>query len=93
VASNLPGKSHAVGSQIWFAFKLSGGKFPVKLSRRWFDLMLFSRFTVERALVELEKAGLIQVKRHRGRAPIVKITTTESKVSDLQKEWAERNYH
>src|SRR5262245_37031426 len=82
IACTLPGKAHAVGSQLWFCYRVavgsqlwfcyrvSGSKSPVKLSRQWFSLMKFSRYTVRRALLDLEKAGLITAKKVKGRAPL-----------------------
>src|SRR5215475_8735592 len=92
-AFSLPGKAHAVGSQLWFCYKVSGGKSPVRISRQWFSLVKVSRYTVRRALIDLEKAGLITVKKYKGRAPLITITTIKSKVPVLRKEWAEREYH
>jgi hypothetical protein len=93
IACTLPGKAHAVGSQLWFCYRVSGSKSPVKLSRQWFSLMKFSRYTVRRALLDLEKAGLITAKKVKGRAPLITITTDKKKVPVLHKEWVEQAYH
>ena len=93
VACTLPGKAHAVGSQLWFCYRVSGSKFPVKLSRQWFRLMKFSRYTVRRALLDLEKAGLITVQKYKGRAPLITITTSKNQVAVLHTKWMEREYH
>ena len=55
IASYFTGKAHAVGSQIWFCYRVSGSKSPVKLSRQYFSLLKFSRYTVRRALFDLER--------------------------------------
>jgi hypothetical protein len=94
IASSLPGKAYAVGCQIWFIYRVkNAGKFPVKLSRQWFSLFKFGRHTVQRALFNLEKAGLVTIRRGKGRAPLVTITLDKEKVSALRKEWVEREYH
>jgi hypothetical protein len=94
IASSLPGKSHAVGCQLWFCYRTAfRSKFPVKLSRQYFSLMKFDRWSVWRALVELEKAGLITIKKGKGKAPLVTITLDPKRVSVLRKEWAERELH
>jgi hypothetical protein len=93
IASTLPGKAHAVGSQIWFCYRVSGGKFPVKLSRQYFSLLKFSRHTVRRALFDLERAGLIAVQRSKGRSPRITITLDAKTVPVLHKKWLEREYH
>ena len=94
IASSLPGKAYAVGSQIWFIYRVkNGGKFPVKLSRQWFSLFKFDLRTARRALFYLEKAGLISIQKHKGRAPLVTITLDKDKVSVLHKEWVEREWH
>src|SRR5262249_33199530 len=91
IACTLGGKAHAVGSQLWFVYKVSGGKFPVKLSRQWFSLVKFSRHAVRRALLDLEKAGLISVRKHKGRAPLITITTDKANVAVRHNQWTERD--
>ena len=92
-ASILPGKAHAVGSQIWFVFRtVFKGKASVKLSRQYFSLTKFDRKTVSRGLVNLEKAGLITVERGTGKAPLITINTDEQKVSELRQQWIDRKH-
>ena len=93
LASPLPGKAHAVGCQIWFVFKtVSRGKHPVKLSRQYFSLSKLDRKTVSRALVNLEKAGLITTERGKGKAPVITINTDEQKVTELRQQWIDRKH-
>jgi hypothetical protein len=87
MASALPGKAHAVGSQIWFVYRVNKSKMPVKLSRQYSCLMKFNLRTWHRALIALERAGLIVIDRHKGRAPLVTITLDQEKVSVLKAGW------
>jgi hypothetical protein len=93
IAVNLPGKALGVGVQLWFVYRVGRSKFPVKLSRQWFGLFKCSRHAVRRALQDLAKSGLIQVRQGKGRAPLVTLTLDRKKVADLRKRWAERVYH
>ena len=72
LAGALPGKTLHVGIVLWF---LSGMEKTdtVALRSQWLRLFGFNRSTSYRALWELEKAGLVQVVRHRGRQPLVTI--------------------
>jgi hypothetical protein len=94
IASQLPGKAYAVGSQIWFCYRtVSRGKFPVKLSRQFFSLTKLDRKTVRKALSNLEKAGLITVERCHSRAPLITITLEQRNCAELHRAWLEREYH
>ncbi len=72
IASNLPGKALHVGIALWH---LAGMKNTgeVKLSGKLQRKMGIQRATGYNALGALEKAGLVLVKRHKGRNPIVTI--------------------
>ena len=47
------------------------GRNPVKLTHRCLKAAGFSRYAAKRALRSLEKASVVAVTRHRGRAPLV----------------------
>jgi hypothetical protein len=55
--------------------------------------MKFDRRAVWKALFNLEKAGLITIKKGKGKAPLITITLDAKKVPVLHKEWAERELH
>lgn len=71
-AAALRGKALAVGIAIWFKHGATKGK-PVKASASLLDKLKVNRKSGYRALESLESAGLINVQRQAGRAPIVNI--------------------
>ena len=76
-ASSLPGSSLAVGCLIWFLLKTSQTQSPLKFSRRRYMFVKCSRYSVRRGLASLEKAGLIEVERNQGKAPLITVVTDE----------------
>ena len=70
-AAELPGRALAVGLAVWFivgARRHSNAVCPSLLAR--FGV---SQRTAYRGLAALERAGLVEVDRHRGRCPRVTI--------------------
>jgi hypothetical protein len=72
IAANLPGRALHAGITVWYAASQSGST-AVHLSN-----ILCLRFGLDRnakyrALRSLEVAGLVGVKRMRGRSPLVTI--------------------
>jgi hypothetical protein len=73
-AMSLPGKT--VGIAMILSF-LRGGRNLFMINQEFFDAWGLNRFRVKRALLLLERAGLITVNRCRGRHPIVSIVDLE----------------
>lgn len=71
-AGRLPGKAAQVGTILWFLSGLNDSK-TVKLTNIFPKRFGVDRFAKNRALVELENAGLVAVARAAGRAPVVAI--------------------
>ncbi len=71
----LPGRSFHVSIELCFWAGINKSeefKFnPIKMQRN----RGLNRHTIYRALNNLERAGLISIKRHRGRAPIIKLVS------------------
>jgi hypothetical protein len=69
-AAAIPGKAVIVALAVWF---LAGMKktSTVKLTRTVLDRFSISRHAAYRCLQRLEAAGLVEVRRHRGRCPVV----------------------
>jgi hypothetical protein len=71
---SLPAKGRSaliVGLMLWQQYRLNHGRQPLKLTgtmRRKFGL---NRIQVRRALLALEKAGVITVERFRHRSPLI----------------------
>jgi hypothetical protein len=80
-ASMLPGKALAVGCQLWFVYAVNKRKSPFKFSWQYLKVR---RPVRRRALVALEKSGLITVKRLDGKAPLVTITLDQKKVPEVR---------
>lgn len=68
----LPGKATQVATGLWF---LAGVKrsFQFKLTGEAVELVGCSRSAIRRGLATLEAAGLIEVERHCGARPTIKI--------------------
>ena len=72
----LPGKALGVGELIWLSHKVTlGKKPPIPFSRRYYNWAKISRQATNRAITQLEKAGLIKVARGKGKAPRITIVT------------------
>ena len=71
-AAKLPGRSLHVGLVLWYAVGLSGSAL-VHLSNKLCLRFGLDRNAKYRALRLLEGAGLIAVRRKRGRSPLVTI--------------------
>jgi hypothetical protein len=70
-----------VGLILWQQYRLNRCKQPLKLTgtmRRKFGV---NRVQVRRALIVLEKAGLIAVQRFRHRSPLITLMTKEKDLS------------
>ena len=75
-AAKLPGKALHVGLAIWFLAGLRASR-RVKLTQKALSLFGVNRSrTVYDGLQQLQSAGLIAVKRKRGRRPVVSIEDT-----------------
>ena len=73
-ASKLPGKSLEISMVLWFLKGVIRNN-TVKLSGKLVRSFGVSRSTLYRGLAEMEKAGLISIKRQIGRSPMVTILT------------------
>ena len=60
-----------VGIALWWSHGMEGS--PVVLTRRKRADFAVSRSSLSRALAAMEKAGLVEVERHTGRAPRVRM--------------------
>jgi len=74
IASELPGKSLEISMVLWFLKGVIRNN-TVKLSGKLVRSFGVSRSTLYRGLTEMEKAGLISIKRQIGRSPMVTILT------------------
>ena len=74
LAARLPGKALHVGLALWF---LSGRSKQTTVRLTGESLRRFGvhRHSGKRGLSALESAGLVRVRRHRGRCPVVDILT------------------
>lgn len=72
VAANLPGRTLHTGIALWHAAGLIGS-FSIRLNNKACLPFGLERNTKNRALAELELAGLAKVERKRGEAPVVTI--------------------
>ena len=73
-ASRLGGKALNVGLAIWQKRGITGDPVVLSLSRLE---MGFDRSTASRALVALERAGLVRVERAPGHAPRISVVDDE----------------
>ena len=71
-AARLPGKSFHVGIALWQRAGMEKSD-TVKLSNGILEDWGTDRYAKARGLKDLEEAGLVSVKRHHGRSPIVTI--------------------
>ena len=71
-AANLPGKTLHVSLTLWHKAFMLGCR-TVKLSYSELDSMGCKRECARRALMHLENARLVSVKRHAGRSPVITI--------------------
>ena len=71
-AAKLPGHSLHVGLLLWFRMGCESSH-TVRLTPTHLKKFGVRRHTGYRALKALEKAGLVRVERHRGRAPVVTV--------------------
>jgi hypothetical protein len=74
-SASLPGKTLHVGIALWFLSGLNRS-LTVRLSGIILRLLGVHRHSSYRALIHLEKAGLVSVVRHSGRNPIVTLLYT-----------------
>lgn len=72
-AAALPGKALVVGLAIYFKAGMGKPDEPVPVSTQLLVRFGVPRRTGHRAIDALESASLVEVDRHRGRAPRVKI--------------------
>jgi hypothetical protein len=70
IAAQLPGKALHLGIAIWFLSAVKRSR-VIKLSPSILATLGVSRYAAYRALLTLEKAGLILVERHLGRKSVV----------------------
>ena len=73
-AASLPGKALAGGVAIWFEARLTK-RAEIKLASKLVCRFGLKRDAVRRGLAALEERGLVSVRRHRGRCPLVRICT------------------
>ena len=71
-AASLRGKALAVGIALWFKVGITKQR-EIKASNALWRKLGIHRKSAYRALAALERAGLVAVDRHAGRAPIVVI--------------------
>jgi hypothetical protein len=71
-AAGLPGKALAVGLALWF-LRGCRKRDTVTLSRRTLERLGVGRKPGYRGLRALEAAGLVRVRRHVGKSPVVRI--------------------
>lgn len=71
-AASLPGKALNVGLAVWHLSALKKRK-SVRLSSQALTRFAVTPTATYRALRALEQARLVQVERHKGRRPIVRI--------------------
>ena len=69
-AAGLPGKTLHVGIALWWLHGMYKGK-PFKLTQKALQTLNVERDAARAALVRLEQAGLIRVKRQNGQRPTV----------------------
>jgi len=69
--ARLPGRASVVGLALWYRSGVMKGDRTVVLSSKNLRGFGLTRNTARRALRDLEKAGLVSVERHSGRAPRV----------------------
>ena len=75
-AARLPGKALHVGLLLWFRVGCERSN-VVRLTRGHADFFALDRHTVYRGLAALERAGLVNVDRRRGRCPVVTVKTVD----------------
>jgi hypothetical protein len=75
-AAQLPGKALHVALALWFNAGLKN-QACVRISLSGLQRLGALRDSARRGLAALEQAGLVSVKRHVGRKPIVTILSTE----------------
>jgi hypothetical protein len=69
-AAILPGRALHVALALWYLAGLEKRQ-NVRITARVLDRFGVSRYAGRRGLAALEYAGLVNVKRHKGRCPIV----------------------
>ena len=72
-AARLSGRALAVGLALLFKAGVSGSEEDIPLAPQLLERFGVSRRSTYRALESLERAGLVKVKRHRGRCPRVTV--------------------
>ena len=72
VAGRLPGKALHVAIVLWLLAGIKHGR-PVKWEPATAATLGVRRHAAYRGLAALERAGLVEVDRHRGRCPVVTI--------------------
>jgi hypothetical protein len=70
-AAALPGKALQVGLLLWYLAGLTKRRHDLPLSPSCLPVFGLDRFSAARELTRLEAAGLVTVRRQRGRAPRV----------------------
>jgi hypothetical protein len=71
-AASLPGRALHVGLAVWLAAAMDHSN-RAKLTRRHLARFAVPYDAGRRALLVLERAGLVSVERHTGRCPVVTI--------------------
>ena len=72
-AANLPGKALNVALALMYLSGLNKSKVNLKLTRTTYELFNVSRSAVYSALNNMEKDGLIKVKKSQGRKNVITI--------------------
>jgi hypothetical protein len=75
VAAKLPGKTLHVGLLLWFLKGLRRSS-EVPLTSSWLAIFGLEHVTAYRALQALETAGLVTVRRQRGKAPVITLVVS-----------------
>lgn len=79
-AARQPGRALHVALVLWFWAGIKG-RVEVPMPTTQVRSLGVSRYAAYRGLAALEKAGLVEVRRHRGRTPLVTILNPPQAVS------------
>ncbi len=81
LAARCGNRSEAVALLLWYAAGFQRSN-PVKLSKTILAELGVHTKTAKRVLIRMAEFGLVDVEFHRGRSPVVTITTPPAKPSE-----------
>lgn len=84
IAGHLPGRALHVGIAVWHVCQMQRSA-TIPISQRLLSEIGVSRFSAYRALRRLESAGLLTVRRYRGRLAIVTLVSPSDGQGALSK--------